>query len=90
VHDLLQLGKLEKDYKPAPAVLKNRGHDVMVNLYTTIKITLVEIKNSLLCVRNCSCVPQFKSELLGTHFILRCIGTFADLGNCVRFINNAY
>jgi hypothetical protein len=48
VHDLLQLGKLEKDYKPAPAVLKNRGHDVMVNLYTTIKITLVEIKNSLI------------------------------------------
>jgi carbonic anhydrase len=38
VHDLLQLGKLEKDYKPAPAVLKNRGHDVMVNLYTTLKI----------------------------------------------------
>ncbi|KAK2416853.1 alpha carbonic anhydrase [Trifolium repens] len=30
VHDLLQLGKLEKDYKPAPAVLKNRGHDVML------------------------------------------------------------
>ncbi|KAK7336518.1 hypothetical protein VNO77_17061 [Canavalia gladiata] len=25
-----QLGKLKKDYKPAPAVLKNRGHDIML------------------------------------------------------------
>ena len=25
-----QIGKLQKEYKPAPAVLKNRGHDVML------------------------------------------------------------
>ncbi|TKY62649.1 Alpha carbonic anhydrase 4 [Spatholobus suberectus] len=30
VQELPQLGKLEKDYKPAPAVLKNRGHDIML------------------------------------------------------------
>ncbi|GMI64762.1 A. THALIANA ALPHA CARBONIC ANHYDRASE 4, alpha carbonic anhydrase 4 [Hibiscus trionum] len=27
---LPSLGKLKKDYKPAPAVVKNRGHDIMV------------------------------------------------------------
>lgn len=25
------LGKLKRDYKPAPAVVKNRGHDICVN-----------------------------------------------------------
>ncbi|KAK7285645.1 hypothetical protein RJT34_20422 [Clitoria ternatea] len=30
VMELPQLGKLEKHYKPAPAVLKNRGHDIML------------------------------------------------------------
>ncbi|OMO54356.1 Alpha carbonic anhydrase [Corchorus olitorius] len=30
VHVIHNLGKLKKDYKPAPAVLQNRGHDVMV------------------------------------------------------------
>lgn len=30
VQEFPQLGKLKKDYKPAPAVLKNRGHDIML------------------------------------------------------------
>ncbi|KAK7396220.1 hypothetical protein VNO78_17070 [Psophocarpus tetragonolobus] len=30
VQELPQLGKLKKDYKPAPAVLKNKGHAIMV------------------------------------------------------------
>ena len=31
VQVLPNLGKLKRDYKPAPAVVKNRGHDVTVS-----------------------------------------------------------
>jgi len=31
VQEFPQLGKLQKDYQPAPAVLKNTGHAIMVS-----------------------------------------------------------
>lgn len=35
VQEFPQLGILQRDYKPAPAVLLNRGHDVMVSHQAT-------------------------------------------------------
>jgi len=35
VQEFPELGKLQRDYKPAPAVLKNTGHAIMVSQTTT-------------------------------------------------------
>lgn len=53
VEILPSLGKLKRDYQPAPAIAKNRGHDVMVKhipkkfymsiiKYTVLIISLIE------------------------------------------------
>jgi len=40
VQEFSELGKLQKDYKPAPAVLKNTGHAIMVSQTTTTSVLL--------------------------------------------------
>lgn len=30
------LGRLKRDYKPAPATLRNRGHDITVSLFLSL------------------------------------------------------
>jgi len=40
VQEFPELGKLQRDYKPAPAVLKNTGHAIMVSQTTTTWVLL--------------------------------------------------
>lgn len=49
VQVLPKLGKLRRDYNPAPAIVKNRGHDILVIFVSSFIIFFVSYISSNTC-----------------------------------------